>query len=123
MNKINEIAATLNQKVEHYRLVAKKYQKAKTVIHCFAVGTGGLSGFRSSAGVASPLLGIGIIASVPLGAITPIFGLSSAAMTVTTKKLETKVKKHQEIVTLTLAKGDTINRLLSKALSDNSVRH
>ena len=32
-----------------------------------------------------------------------------------------KIKKHQEIVTLAIAKQDTVDRLLSKALADNQI--
>jgi len=40
---------------------------------------------------------------------------------VASKKLDSKIKKHQEIVTLAIAKRDTVDRLLSKALADNRV--
>ena len=42
-------------------------------------------------------------------------------MIVASKKLDSKIKKHQEIVTLAVAKRDTVDRLLSKALTDNRV--
>ena len=37
------------------------------------------------------------------------------------KKLDSKIKKHQEIVTLAIAKRDTVYRLHSKALADNKI--
>ena len=37
------------------------------------------------------------------------------------KKLDSKIKKHHEIATLAIAKRDTVNRLLSKGLSDNQI--
>ena len=37
------------------------------------------------------------------------------------KKLDSKIKKHQEIVTLAIAKSDTVDRLLSKALAYNQI--
>ena len=37
------------------------------------------------------------------------------------KKLDLKIKKHQEITMLAVAKRDTINRLLSKAFNNNEV--
>ena len=36
-------------------------------------------------------------------------------------RLDSKIKKHREIVTLAIAKRDTIDRLLSKALTDNII--
>ena len=40
---------------------------------------------------------------------------------IASKTLDSKIKKHQEIVTLAIAKRDTVDRLLSKALSDNQI--
>ena len=34
---------------------------------------------------------------------------------------KSKIKKHQEIVTLAIAKRDTVDRLVSKAINDNCV--
>ena len=42
-------------------------------------------------------------------------------MIVASKKLDSKIKKHQEIVTLAIAKRDTVDRLLSKAMINNIV--
>jgi len=39
----------------------------------------------------------------------------------TGKKLNSEIKKHQEITTLAVAKHDTVNRLLSNALNNNEV--
>ena len=35
--------------------------------------------------------------------------------------IDSKIKKHQEIVTLAIAKRDTVDRLLSKTLADNQI--
>ena len=42
-------------------------------------------------------------------------------MIIASKKLDLKIKKHQEIVTLAIAKRDTVYRLHSKALADNKI--
>ena len=42
-------------------------------------------------------------------------------MIIASKKLDSKIKKHREIVTLAIAKCDTVDRLLSKALADNQI--
>ena len=43
MEKISEIAASLDQEVKYYKLVAKKYKKAKAVMDYAAAGTGFVS--------------------------------------------------------------------------------
>ena len=40
---------------------------------------------------------------------------------ISSKKLNLRIKKHQEIATLAIAKRDTIDRMLSKALADNQI--
>ena len=109
------------QEVSHYRLVTKRYKRAKKIVDFCACGSGFLSAGFSSASFGSALTGIGILASVPLGAIAGAFGFTSAALVAASKKLEPKVRKHMEIVTLALAKRESINRLLLKALVDNKV--
>ena len=49
------------------------------------------------------------------------FALASSGLIIASKKLDSKIKKHQEIVTLAIAKRDTVDRLLSKALADNQM--
>ena len=119
--KINEIAATLNHEVEHYRLFAKKYKKAQTVINLTAAGAGFLSTLFPSASLGSALTGIGLVASIPFGGTVGVFALSSAAMVEASKKIQSKISKHQEIVTLAVPKRDTVDRLMSQALKDEQV--
>ena len=121
LQKINEIATTLNHEVEHYRLVAKKYKKVQTAINWTASGAGFLSTLFSSASLGSALTGIGLTAAVPLGGIAGVFALSSAAMVGASKKIESKISKHQETVTLAVAKRDTVERLMSQAIKDQKV--
>ena len=58
---------------------------------------------------------------VPLGGVAGGLALVSSGLIVASKKLDSKIKKHQEIVTLALAKRDTVDRLLSKAMINNNV--
>ena len=46
---------------------------------------------------------------------------ASSGLIIASKKLDSKIKKHQEIVTLAIAKSETVDRLLSKTLADNRV--
>ena len=65
LTKINEIAATLNQEVEHYRLIAKKYKQAHTFAHTTAVTTGGLSVLLSGSSLTTSLTGFGVVVGAP----------------------------------------------------------
>ena len=51
-----------------------------------------------------------------------LLAAASSGPIIASKKLDSKIKKkHQEIVTLAIAKRDTVDRLLSKALADNQI--
>ena len=121
MQKANEIAAALNAEVAHYRVVAKKYKRAKKIVNWSATVTGLLSAACSSASFGSPISVIGIPVAIPLGGVGGTFALASSGLIFASKKLDSKIKKHHEIATLAIAKHDSVNRLLSKALSDNQI--
>ena len=84
-------------------------------------GSGILSASFSSAGLGSALSVVGLPASIPLGSIGRAFALVSLGLIIASEKLDSKIKKHQEIVTLAIAKRDTVYRLHSKALADNQI--
>ena len=64
---------------------------------------------------------MGLPASIPLGSVGGVFALAFSGLIITSKKLDSKIKKHQEIVTLAITKRDTVYRLHSKALADNQI--
>ena len=121
MQKINEISAALNKEVGHYRVVGKKYKRAKKFVNWSAAGSSGLSFVFSSASFGSALSVVGLPATIPLGGVGGAFALLSSGLIVASKKLDSKIKKHQEIVTLAIAKRDTVDRLISKTLADNQI--
>jgi len=121
MRKINEISATLHGEVDHYRSVAKKYKRTKKFVNYGAGGTSVLSAVFSSGSFGSAISVIGLPATIPLGGVAGGFALVSSGLIVASKKLDSKIKKHQEIVTLAITKRDTVDRLLSKALNNNNV--
>jgi len=121
MRKINEISATLHGEVDHYRAVAKKYKRTKKFVNYGAGGSSVLSAVFSSASFGSAISVISLPATIPLGGVAGGFALVSSGLIVASKNLDSKIKKHQEIVTLALANRDTVDRLLSKALTDNRV--
>ena len=119
--KANEVAAGLNAEVVHYRSVAKKYKRAKKIVNWSATGSGVLSASLSTASLGSALSVVGLPASIPLDSVGGAFALVSSGLIIASKKLDSKIKKDQEIVTLAIAKRDTVYRLHSKALADNQV--
>ena len=121
MQKANEISAALNAEVVHYRSVSKKYKRAKKVANWSAAGSSIISTPISSASLASALSVVGLPASIPLGGVGGAFALASSGLIIASKKLDSKIKKHQQIVTLAIAKRDTVYRLHSKALADNQI--
>ena len=121
MQKANEVSAALNAEVAHYRGVAKKYKRFKKAANWSAAGFGAFSALLSSASIASALTLIGLPASVSLAGLGGAFAAISSGILFASKKLDSKIKKHQEIVTLAIAKRDTVDRLLSKALVDNEL--
>ena len=75
----------------------------------------------STASLASALSIAGLPAAVPLGGVGGAFAAASSGLIIASKKLDSKIKKHQEIGTLAIAKRDTVDRLLSKALADHQI--
>ena len=104
MQKANGIAAALNAEVVHYRGVAKKYKRAKKIVNWSATGCGVLSAGLSTASLGSTLSVVGLPASIPLGSVSGAFTLVSSGLIIVSKKLDSKIKKHQKIVTLAIAK-------------------
>ena len=119
MKKINEISAALHGEVDHYRTVAKKYKRTKIFVNWGAGGTSVLSAVFSGASFGSAISVIGLPATIPLGGVAGGFALVSSSLIAASKKLDSKIKKHREIMTLAIAKRDTVDRLLSKAMRDN----
>ena len=121
MQKANEISAALNDEVVHHRSVAKKHKRAKKTTNWFAAGSGLISTVCSTASLGSALTVVGIPAAIPLGGVSGFFALASSGLIIASKKLDSKIKKHQAIMNLALAKRDTVWRLHSKALVDNKI--
>ena len=88
-----------------------------------ATGSSVLPAAFSSASFSSALSVVGLPATIPLGGVSGAFALASSGLIIASKKLDSKIKKHQEIVTLEMAKCDTVDRLLFKALADNEITH
>ena len=121
MQKANEVSAALNAEVVHYQSIAKKYKRAKKVANWSVAGSSIISTAISSASLASALSVVGLPAAIALGGVGGAFHLASSGLIIASKKLDSKIKKHQEIVTLAITKHDTVYRLHSKALANNQI--
>ena len=121
LKKINDLLKELSDEAEHYRQVAKKYKRNHSIIHRSAVGLGSLSVGLSSGALATALTGFGIVASPALAGVATVCGLASVGFAATSKRLERKVTKHEKIYTLALAKRNSVNELVSKALEDKRI--
>ena len=92
IQKVNDISADLNKKVEHYRKVAKKYKHAKKVVNWSAGGSSVLSAVFSSTSFGSALSIVGLAATIPLGSLGGGFALASSGLIIASKKLDSKIK-------------------------------
>ena len=96
--------------------LGKKYKCAKKIVN-----SGVLLAVFSRARLGSALSVVGLPASIPLGSVSEAFARASSGLIIASKKLDSKIKKHREIVALAIPKRDTVFRLHSKALSDNKI--
>ena len=96
LKKINDLLKELSDEAEHYRQVAKKYKRSRSMVHTSAVGLGSLSVGLSSGALATALTGFGIVASPTLAGVATLCGLASVGFAATSKRLERKVTKHEK---------------------------
>ena len=108
MQKANEVSAALKAKVIHYQSVTKKYKRAKKVANWSAAGSTIISSAFSSASLASTLSVVGLPTAIPLSGVGGACALASSGLIVASKKLDWKIKKHQQIATLAIAKRDSL---------------
>ena len=114
MQKVNDISAALNKEGGHYYAVAKKYKRAKKVVNWSAAGSSVLSAAFSRASFGSALSVIGLPATIPQGGAGGAFALAASELMTASKKLDSKIKKRQEIVTFAIAKRDTVDHFFPK---------
>ena len=121
LKKISDLLKELSDEAEHYRHVAKKYKRSHSIVHRSAVGLGSLSVGLSSGALATALTGFGIVASPALAGVATVCGIASVCFASASKRLNRKVTKHEKIYTLALAKRNSVNALISKALADKQI--
>ena len=91
------------------------------MFHKLSITTGSLSVALTTSGLATSLTGPGSIVGIPLGAVGGVCGIISAFSAGITKKLSTKISKHDTTIALSRAKVNTITDLVSKALRDRKI--
>ena len=107
LTEISKIEKEISTEVEHYRLVLKKYKKARKAV----------AAALSSGAIAASLTGVGIVVGMPVARVA-----ASTTLTILNKKLHRKVDKHSRTLhSLTITKRDSINSSVSQALNDNRV--
>ena len=121
LKKISDLLKELSDEAEHYRRMAKKYKRSHSIVHRAATGLGSLSVILSSGALATALTGVGIVASPALGGVAGVCGMASFGFAEGSKSLNRKVTKHEKIYTLALAKRNSVNALVSKALTDKQI--
>ena len=121
LKKISDLLKKLSDEAKNYRHVAKKYKRSHSFVHRSAVGLGSLSVGLSSGALATALTGFGIVASPALAGVATVCGLASAGFAAASKQLNRKATKHEKIYTLAIAKRNSVNELVSKALADKQI--
>ena len=97
MQKANEVSASLNSEVAHYRTAAKKYKRAKKAVNWSATGCGVFSTLLSTASLATALSIVGLPASIPLGGVSGAFAAACSGLIITSKKLDSKIKNTKRL--------------------------
>ena len=94
LTEISKIEKQVANEVEHYRLVLKKYKKAREVVSYSMTGLGVATAVLSSRAFSASLTGIWVMVGVPVGVVGALCGVISTALTGANKKLEVKEIKH-----------------------------
>ena len=99
----------------------KKYKRVHAIAHTSSTLTGFSAAVLSSTGLAVSLSGIGVIAGAPLAGIAGLLGFISTVMTIGSKKMNTKITKHEKTVSLAESSQLSISKLISKAMNDGQI--
>ena len=121
LNEISRIEKEISDQVEHYRLVLKKYKKARKPVHYSAVGLGSLSAVLSSGAIAASLTGVGVIVGAPVAVSNKEFELVTREMEKYRQLKETlrsKFVKKPRLLLHSLTLKKSVNRF-GKSLQKN----
>ena len=99
----------------------KSIKKPNTTVEPIFRDVSILSGVSTTVSLGTALTEIGLVASIRLGSIASPCGVVSIVSASVSKKLRTKVSKHEKLFSLASSKGDNVNSLVLKALNDSKV--
>ena len=123
LQEISRLREELKKEIETRVALRKKYKRAITGLNGVDIGATAL-------GVALGGIGTGLLATLFAAPVVPIImgvaagcGLVSAGTKFTTRRLQPKVQKHDQIRVLAETKLDSVSDLVSKALIDGAVHH
>ena len=112
LTEISKIKIQIDDEVEHYRVVRKKYKKVHKAINNTVSVLGVATTAISSGAVAASITGVGIAVGASLGGIGALCGAVSTGLTVMNKKLEKKINKQKNKCSGTRETGvDKLNRV------------
>ena len=121
LEQITKIKEFFEQEIENRRKVLKKYKKSCEVIN-------GIVHFLTAAEVVSGSITTvsmaGVITApvgIALGSVTVVMVATSFGLNFGKKNITKKISKHEQIYTLAASKLNTINDIISKALSDSVI--
>ena len=121
LQQISEVKKFLEEEIEFRRKIFSKYKKAFDVITGFthfinlASVTAGSIGVSALAGVITAPIGMA------LGGVTIGGAIISSALSWEKKNILNKLEKHEKIGMLAVSKLNTINDLVSKAITDSHI--
>ena len=121
LKKICDCQKELEQEINHYKKVCKKYKRLKAITHTTSTMTGFLSVALSSTGLAVSLSGMGIVVGAPIVGFANLSSIISTAFIIGNKNINKKISKHEKTISLAEAKHLTISRLISKAMNDRRI--
>ena len=121
LEQITNIKKFFEEEIEARRRVLKKYKKAYEVINGivhFLTATEVVSGSITTVSLA------GIITApvgIALGSVTVVMVATTFGLNFGKKSITKKISKHEQIYTLAASKLNTINDIISKALTDSVI--
>jgi hypothetical protein len=123
LREISRIQSELKKEVERRSALHKKYKRAVNILD--GVDTG-----ASTLGIILGGVGTGCLLTLVGSPIVPIMmgisagcGLLIGGLKVSTRRLQRKARKHDQIKVLAQAKLDSVAELVSKALNDGKISH
>lgn len=121
LTEITCIRDRLECEVQKRDKTRRRFKAAHTATHVVNTGVCVVGSVTSAGAVASLASGVGIMAALPLGIISLASGALNLVGSTAQKILYRKVEKHERLLVLAEVKLSTINAMVSRALTDNSI--